>query len=93
MLSDGAKAHSVPNLEILCDDVVCGHGSTVGPLEEEHLYYLQSRGLSQERAERVLLRGFFQEIIDRLPAPQVAAASDHVRSTAKFVLAQQEGRI
>ena len=92
VLSDGAKAHSVPNLEILCDDVVCGHGSTVGPLEAEHLYYLQSRGLSQDRAERVLLRGFFQEIIDRLPAPQVAEpVTTAVHS--KFVLAQREGRI
>ena len=40
VLSEGAKAHSVPNLEIECDDVVCGHGSSVGPLETEHLYYL-----------------------------------------------------
>ncbi len=59
VLSDNAKAHSVPNLEILCDDVICGHGSSVGPLEEDHLYYLRSRGLSQKRAERLLLKGFF----------------------------------
>jgi Fe-S cluster assembly protein SufD len=67
VLSENAKAHSVPNLEILCDDVVCGHGSSVGPLEKEHLYYLQSRGLSRDRAERLLIRGFFQEVLDRLP--------------------------
>ena len=67
VLSDNAKAHSVPNLEILCDDVICGHGSSVGPLEEEHLYYLMSRGLTQKRAERLLIKGFFQEVIDRLP--------------------------
>jgi Fe-S cluster assembly protein SufD len=67
VLSPNAKAHSVPNLEILCDDVMCGHGSSVGPLEEEHLYYLQSRGLPVDRAERLLVRGFFREVIDKLP--------------------------
>ncbi len=46
VLSADAKANSIPNLEILCDDVVCGHGSSVGPLEEDHLYYLGSRGIS-----------------------------------------------
>jgi nitrite reductase/ring-hydroxylating ferredoxin subunit len=71
VLSENAKAHSVPNLEILCDDVVCGHGSSVGPLEEEHLYYLQSRGISRARAERMLVRGFFTEVIDRLPVDVV----------------------
>ena len=67
VLSPDAKAHSVPNLEILCDDVMCGHGSSVGPLEEDHLYYLQSRGLSRPRAERLLIRGFFGQVLDRLP--------------------------
>jgi len=92
VLSDGAKAHSVPNLEILCDDVVCGHGSTVGPLEEEHMYYLMSRGLSRERAQRVLIRGFFNEMIQRLP---VSGLEDPVRDAvnAKFVKAQAEGRV
>ena len=67
VLSADAKAHSVPTLEILCDDVMCGHGSSVGPLEEDHLYYLQSRGLSRPRAERLLVRGFFGQVLDRLP--------------------------
>ena len=72
VLSENAKAHSVPNLEILCDDVVCGHASSVGPLEEDHLYYLQSRGLRRTRAERLLIRGFFNEVIDRLPIGGIA---------------------
>lgn len=72
VLSKDAKAQSVPNLEILCDDVVCGHASTVGELEDEHLYYLQSRGLTQERAERILVHGFFGESLDLLPSQQVA---------------------
>lgn len=92
VLSPGAKAHSVPNLEILCDDIMCGHGSSVGPLEEEHLYYLQSRGLSRARAERVLIRGFFQEVIDRLPSPRLA---EPIRTVVfrRFSEAQAEGRI
>ena len=73
VLSKDAKAQSVPNLEILCDDVVCGHASTVGELEEEHLYYLQSRGLSAERAERILVHGFFGESLDLLPSSEVAS--------------------
>lgn len=92
VLSDNAKAHSVPNLEILCDDVVCGHGSSVGPLEEEHLYYLQSRGLGKERAERLLIKGFFREVIDRLP---IHGLDDPVSEEVfrRFVEAQKEGRV
>ena len=92
VLSDGAVAHSVPNLEILCNDVICGHGSSVGPLEEDHVYYLQSRGLSRERAERLLIKGFFQEIIDRLP---VSGLGDPVAREvfSRFVQAQEEGRV
>lgn len=92
VLSENAKAQSVPNLEILCDDVICGHASSVGPLESEHLYYLQSRGLPRERAERLLIRGFFQEVIDRLPISSVEGPiSDEV--FRRFVAAQEEGRV
>ena len=92
VLSEGASAHSVPNLEILSDDVICGHGSTVGPLEAEPLYYLMSRGLSEARAARLLVHGFFEEVINRLPHPGLAVP---VRSAVnrKFVEAQQEGRV
>jgi Fe-S cluster assembly protein SufD len=92
VLSEDAKAHSVPNLEILCDDVVCGHGSSVGPLEEEHLYYLQSRGLRRERAERLLVKGFFAEVIDRLPIDGIAEpVSDEV--FRRFLHAQEQGKV
>lgn len=92
VLSENAKAHSVPNLEILCDDVICGHASSVGPLEEDHMYYLQSRGLRKERAERLLIRGFFTEVIDRLP---ISGLADEVSNAVfnRFVKAQQEGRV
>lgn len=92
VLSAGAKAQSVPNLEILCDDVVCGHGSTVGPLEEEHMYYLASRGIGRERAERVLVRGFFGEVIDKLPS-QLVAPAIRAEVERKFVAAQVAGRL
>ncbi len=91
VLSENAKAHSVPNLEILCDDIVCGHGSTVGPLEPEHVYYLQSRGLPKDRAERLLVRGFFEEIIEAIPAGLQSPTRDAFHT--KFVQAQIEGRV
>jgi Fe-S cluster assembly protein SufD len=92
VLSENAKAHSVPNLEILCNDVICGHASSVGPLESELLYYLMSRGLTRERAERLLIRGFFQEVIDRLP---IAGLEEPVSEEVfrRFVTAQEEGRV
>jgi len=92
VLSENAKAHSVPNLEILCNDVICGHASSVGPLEGDHLYYLQSRGLPRQRAERLLIRGFFQEVIDRLPIQGIEGpVSEEV--FRRFVTAQVEGRV
>jgi Fe-S cluster assembly protein SufD len=92
VLSENAKAHSVPNLEILCNDVICGHASSVGPLESEHLYYLMSRGLTRVRAERLLIRGFFQQVIDRLPIEGLGEpVSDEV--FRRFVTAQEEGRV
>ena len=67
VLSDGADAHSVPNLEILADDVRCGHGSAVGPLDEEQRYCLMSRGLDRMRADRLQVKGFFEEALVRFP--------------------------
>lgn len=88
VLSPDAKANSIPNLEILCDDVICGHGSSVGPLEEEHLYYLGSRGISPSRAERLLVRGFFQEVLDRLPVSGMEVALAEILER-RFIRGQQ----
>jgi Fe-S cluster assembly protein SufD len=71
VLSDDAEAHSVPNLEILANDVRCGHGSAVGPLDEEQRYYLMSRGLPRERADRLQVLGFFEEALQRFPQQQI----------------------
>ncbi len=67
VLGDGARADSVPQLNILTDDVKCSHGSTTGKLDEAQLFYLKSRGFSQKEAERELTRGFLAEVIDGAP--------------------------
>jgi Fe-S cluster assembly protein SufD len=66
-LSEGAWAESVPNLDIRNNDVRCSHASTVGPIDEEHRYYLESRGVPPEVAERLVVLGFFDEVLNRLP--------------------------
>jgi Fe-S cluster assembly protein SufD len=67
ILSPQAHADSIPGLEILADDVRCTHGATVGQLEEEPIYYLMSRGLPRQEAERLVVNGFFTPIMDRIP--------------------------
>jgi len=67
VLSDAARADSIPGLEILADDVRCTHGATVGKLEQEPLFYLKSRGIPQAEAERVVVEGFFDPIFQRIP--------------------------
>jgi Fe-S cluster assembly protein SufD len=64
MLSDEAQIYSKPELEIFADDVVCGHGSTTGALDEESMFYLTSRGIPKAEAESMLVRGFIEEILD-----------------------------
>ena len=67
LLSDECRANSLPNLEIQADDVRCSHGATVGQLDSEALFYLLSRGLSQEQAERLIVLGFLGDVMARLP--------------------------
>lgn len=71
LLSPDAEAITLPNLEIEADDVRCSHGATVGQLDEEELFYLMSRGLTRQQAERLVIFGFFGEVLDRLPLPGV----------------------
>jgi Fe-S cluster assembly protein SufD len=72
-LSERAWAESVPNLEIETNDVRCSHASTVGPIDLDQRFYLESRGVPPEVAERLILTGFFDEVIERLPVPALAA--------------------
>jgi Fe-S cluster assembly protein SufD len=67
VLDDQSRADSIPGLEILADDVRCTHGATVGKLEEEPLFYLKSRGIPQPDAERLVVEGFFDPIMQRIP--------------------------
>jgi Fe-S cluster assembly protein SufD len=66
-LSDEAWAESVPNLEIETNDVRCSHASTVGPVDEDQRFYLESRGVPTEIAERLIVGGFFDEVLERFP--------------------------
>jgi Fe-S cluster assembly protein SufD len=67
VLDDQARADSIPGLEILADDVRCTHGATVGKLEEEPLFYLESRGIPRKDAARLVVEGFFDPIMQRIP--------------------------
>jgi Fe-S cluster assembly protein SufD len=66
MLSEKAHADSIPGLEILANDVRCTHGATLGQVDREQLFYGMSRGLSRAEMERIIVRGFFQDILDRI---------------------------
>lgn len=72
LLANKAQALVRPELDILTDDVICSHGATVGALNEDALYYLQSRGLDKEQASALLLEAFVQQIIETIPQPAIA---------------------
>jgi Fe-S cluster assembly protein SufD len=76
-LSEGAWAESVPNLDIRNNDVKCSHASTVGPIDADQRFYLESRGLPPEVAERLVVLGFFDEVIAQVP---VADLADELRA-------------
>src|SRR5690348_13824696 len=72
LLTDGARADSVPNLEILTGEVVgAGHASASGRLEDHHLFYLMARGIPLEEARRLVIRGFFGELIAKIAVPEL----------------------
>ena len=83
VLSDKAKATSIPMLEIDNNDVRCTHGATVGPVDPEHLFYLRSRGIPEKTAKRMLIQGFFGDVLDRIP----------FEDARKLVEAELESRI
>jgi Fe-S cluster assembly protein SufD len=72
-LSEGAWAHSDPNLEIENNDVRCSHASTIGPVDEDQRFYLESRGVPPQVAERLIVMGFFDDVLARLPLPGAVA--------------------
>ena len=82
VLSEHAKADAIPNLEIEANDVRCGHAASVGPVDDEAIFYLQSRGIPREDAERLIVTGFFQEVLDRVTI-------DEVREGAEVAIADE----
>lgn len=82
VLTDGARADSIPNLEIETGEIVgAGHASATGRFDDEQLFYLRSRGIAEEEARRLVIRGFFGEIISKIAVPEVrerlTAAIEH----------------
>ena len=84
LLSDKARVDAKPQLEIFADDVKCAHGAAIGRLDAEQLFYLQSRGLSTERARNLLTYAFAAEVVDRIPVPSL------VERLEQAVLAQTQ---
>lgn len=70
-LGDKTLANSIPSLKIDANDVKASHGATVGQINEEHLFYLMARGLSREEAERLIVEGFFEPVIQKIPLEEL----------------------
>jgi Fe-S cluster assembly protein SufD len=78
MLSPTTHAVPIPGLEILANDVRCTHGATVGQVDRDQLFYLMARGLSRAEAERLIVRGFFTDVLDRIELDPVREALEQV---------------
>jgi len=74
MLSEHARADSIPGLEIQADDVRCTHGATAGRVDDEQVFYARCRGLTRKEAIRMIVAGFFQQVFDRIPIESVREA-------------------
>ncbi len=91
VLTDGATADSVPNLEIETGDIEgAGHASTTGRFDDEHLFYLQSRGIEEEEARRLVVHGFFNDIIRRIGVPSL---QERLVASIEEELAEHVGRL
>ncbi len=84
LLHDTARADTIPELEILTNDVSCSHAAAVGPLDEEMIFFCTSRGLSEEQARRVIISGFLEPVITRIPGDDL---QDRVRTALATRLA------
>jgi Fe-S cluster assembly protein SufD len=73
LLSQHAHADSIPELEIEANDVRCTHGATVGPIDPEQIFYLQSRGIPKIEAEKVIVEGFFDPLMQKIPLESIRA--------------------
>lgn len=90
VLTDGARADSVPNLEIETGEIVgAGHASATGRFDDEQLFYLRARGIPEDQARRLVVRGFFGEIIGKISVPEVR---DRLTAAIEHELELTEGR-
>src|SRR5690606_15765923 len=89
ILSPGARADSLPNLEIAADDVRCSHAATVGQLDEEEVFYLQSRGIPYIEAMRLVIFGFFGEVLEQLTLESVRKELVKAIETKLYAAGQQ----
>jgi len=91
LLSDGARINTKPQLEILADDVKCNHGATIDHLEEEALFYLKSRGMSDAGARALLLYGFVNDVSGRIAMDSVRGKMESivVEHLRQFVRAKE----
>jgi Fe-S cluster assembly protein SufD len=71
LLSDKASVNSKPQLEIFADDVKCSHGSTVGQLSKEAMFYLQSRGIGEQKARALLVKAFLFDVTEKIKIPEL----------------------
>ena len=91
MLTDGARADSVPNLEIETGEIEgAGHASSTGRFDDEQLFYLQARGIPEDEARRLVVRGFFADIVSKIGVPEVVeplmeAIDDELAATPAVV--------
>ena len=76
LLSDDAEANSMPGLEILADNVRCTHGATSGQIDEDELFYLETRGIHSELARNLLTYGFAEEVIGKIKIDSIRAQLD-----------------
>jgi Fe-S cluster assembly protein SufD len=82
-LTDDASAYSKPELEIYADDVKCSHGSTTGQVDEEAIFYLQTRGVSEANARKMMIRAFAHEILDNIKVEELRAVLE-IKIDARF---------
>jgi Fe-S cluster assembly protein SufD len=78
ILDPTARADSIPGLEIQADDVRCTHAATAAQVEDEYVFYLMARGLTRPQAERMIVQGFFQAVLDRVPVESVVRKLERV---------------
>ncbi len=93
LLSDEARAESIPSLEIAANDVRASHGATTGQIDEEQLFYLMCRGIPEDQARRLIVQGFFEPVLDKIPSGELRTRlrQSIVRKMSKGQYVMDEG--